>query len=139
MPSINVNLAVTPVRAAQAVLGVGAAVAGWKASAWMIERAYQEDLVGDPMRVISKDDKTIIYQQRQPQGNRLSMTLLGAGVLAAGLGGALAYGVPRRATGWKVGMQQVAGFAVAMLGAGVGAAAASKPELYRGADFQNVR
>ncbi len=137
MPTINISL--DPTRLAQVVLGGAAVVGGYKAASSMIRTAYREDLLGDPTRVIELDDRTMIYQTREPQGAKLTNYLLGAGAASAFIGSALALSNPGVTAGVPAALRNVGGAALFALGIGAIAGAASMAAQYSGADFAPVR
>ena len=139
MPAISLNLAINPVRIAQVALGGAAVFGGYKVASSMIRTAYREDLLGDPTRVVEIDDKTMIYQTRDPQGARLTNFTLGAGAAAAFAGGALVLGMPAGTTGMKAMLHSGGGAALFALGLGAIAGATAIAAQYNGANFEPVR
>jgi hypothetical protein len=139
MPAISMNLNVNPVRIAQIALGGAAVFGGYKAASSMIRTAFREDLIGDPTRVVEIDDKTMIYQTREPQGAKLTNFTLGAGAAAAFAGGALVMGAPAGATGLKAMLRSGGGAALFALGVGAIAGATAIAAQYNGSDFEPVR
>jgi hypothetical protein len=138
MPSININLAVNPTRLAQVVVGGAAAFAGYQAANSIIRNAYHEDLLGDPTRVVEVDDRTVIYQQREPQGDKLTNIMLGAGAAGAFGGGALLAWIPEGATGAKAVLRNVGAAGLFAIGAGAAAGAIASWAVNHGTDFHRV-
>lgn len=139
MSAINLSLSVNPVRIAQVALGGAAVFGGYKVASSMIRTAFRDDFVGDPTRVVEIDDKTMIYQTREPQGPKLTNVTLGAGAAAAFAGGALVLGAPAGATGLRSMLHTGGGTALFALGLGAIAGATAIATQYKGADFEPVR
>ena len=133
------SITINPVRAAQVALGGAALFGGYKVASSMVRAAYREDLLGDPTRVVEVDDRTMIYQTREPQGGKLTNYLLGAGAAAAFVGGALVLGAPASTTSQVRSLLHVGGgTGLFALGVGAIAGATAMAAQYNGADFTNV-
>lgn len=136
---LNLNAILTAPRAVQVVAGGAAIYGGWKVSSSLVRNAYREDLLGDPTRIVEVDGKTVIYQTREPQGNKLTNFTMGAGAAAAFAGGALLLGANPAATGIKSLLRTGGGAALIMAGIGAIAGATAISAQYKGADFEPIR
>jgi hypothetical protein len=136
---INLNAVLTAPRLVQVAAGGAALFAGWKLSSELVRNAYREDLLGDPTRIVEVDGKTVIYQTREPQGNRLTNFTMGAGAAAAFAGGARLLGSSAGVTGLGSLVKTGGGAALFALGLGAIAGATAISAQYKGADFEPVR
>lgn len=137
--NLNMTLTLNPMRAAQIALGGAALFGGYKLGSDIIRTAYRDDLLGDPTRIVEVDDRTVIYQMREPQGGRLTNIMLGAGAASAFAGGALVLGTPAGTTGIKAIARSAGGIGLFALGLGAIAGASAMAAQFSGADFRPVR
>lgn len=129
-------------RMIQVGLGAAALAGGYALASSMVRTAYRDDLLGDPTRIVEIDDRTIIYQNRDAQGGKLTNVLLGAGAASAFAGGALVLGASSStaaATSAKQLLRTGGGAALFALGLGAIAGATAMAAQYAGADFVPVR
>ncbi len=135
----TITLNISAARLAQVAIGGAALFGGYTLASSMVRTAYREDLLGDPTRIVEIDDKTMIYQTREPQGGKLTNVTLGAGAAAAFAGGALVLGGSLGATGLKGALRLGGGAALFALGLGAIAGATATTAQYQGSNFEPVR
>jgi hypothetical protein len=133
------NISISAPRLLQMGLGAAGLVGGFAIASSTVRTAYREDLVGDPNRVVEIDDRTMIYQTREPQGGKLTNFTMGAGAASAFAGGALLLGAAPGLSGVQSLLRTGGGAALFALGIGAIAGATAMAAQYDGADFVPVR
>lgn len=139
MAPLNVYLPKNVTQIAQLALGGAVAYGGYQVASNMIRDSYREDMLGDPTRVIETDGNTMIYQTREPQADRLSNYLIGAGAVSAFAGGILAFSAPAGISTIKAIARNVGGLGMIALGFGAIAGATATSAQWSGSDFQRLR
>lgn len=133
--SVAINLTINPLRVAQVVAGGAAVFGGYRVASDMVETAFRQDVRGDRERVVATDGNVVIFQPREPQGDRLANMMRGAGAASAFIGGALALGAGANAAGLGAALRSAGGIGLFTLGVGAIAGATSAAAQFSNSDF----
>ena len=127
-----------PTQLLKLAVGAAALAGGYQTSSTIVRSARREDLLGDPMGVIEVDGDTAVLQPRTGQGKQLATYTMGAGAVAAFVGGIYSFTPSAKhvaTEGVRVLLRGAGGAGLLAGGIGVIAGAAATSARYDGAEF----